>query len=164
MNNCKNVYYNIELIYIMSTDIRYSLFSYLSEETLYQHIYPYIYNFQPKDLLCEIKQYSQYKSDLYQVYDIPVDRNVLYYDLLNYVNRRPVSCMQQNEGRENILRRHVMLKDYSAPKLLEFYTQCFSVNKMKNVETKCGVLWGLLTETERIRFIEGRLSFLERHL
>ena len=72
--------------------------------------------------------------------------------------------MQNNEGHENILRRHVMLKDYSAPKLLEFYTQYFSVHKMKDIETKCGVLWGLFTENERVRFIGRRLSFLESHL
>jgi len=148
----------------MNTDIKYYLFSKLSEEVLYQHIYPYIYHFQPKDLLCEIKQFLPKKYNLYQVYDIPFDRNVLYYDLLNYVNRRTVSSMQNNEGHENILRRHVMLKDYSAPKLLEFYTQYFSVNKMKNIETKCGVLWGLFTENERVRFIGRRLSFLESHL
>lgn len=57
-----------------------------------------------------------------------------------------------------------MLKDYSVNKILEFYTRYFSVNKMNNIETKCGVLWGLFTQNERIHFINRRLSFLESHL
>lgn len=148
----------------MEQDIKYHLFSKLSETVLYEHVYPYIYQFQPNNLLNEIRLYPCQKIELYRVYDIPIERNVLYYDLLNYMNRRTVSIIQIDKGRENILRRHHMLKDYSVNKILEFYTRYFSVNKMNNIETKCGVLWGLFTHNERIHFINRRLSFLESHL
>ena len=88
----------------------------------------------------------------------------MYYDLLSYMNRRTVSLIQIDKGRENILRRHCMLKDYTAPQLLEFYGKYFSMNQTTDIETKCGVLWGLFTPDERIRFIHRRLSFLESHL
>jgi len=148
----------------MEVEVKYHLFYKLSETILYEYIYPYIYQLQPEHLLNEIRQFPSSKRDLYRVYDIPMEQNTLYYDLISYMNRRTVSLIQIDKGHENILRRHHMLKDYSANKLLEFYTQYFSVNKMKDVETKCGVLWGLFTQDERIRFINRRLSFLETHL
>lgn len=148
----------------MDNELDYKLFSKLSDTILYENIYPYIYQFPPKELLTEIKQFSKTKMDLYRVYDLPQEKNTLYYDLLSFMNKRTVSLIQIDKGRENILRRHYMLKDYSANQLLEFYTQYFSVNKMKNIEIKCGVLWGLFTQDERISFIHRRLSFLESHL
>tara|TARA_Y100000389_G_C17465142_1_gene524827 strand:- start:47 stop:493 length:447 start_codon:yes stop_codon:yes gene_type:complete len=148
----------------MELEVKYHLFTKLSETILYEYIYPYIYQRQPQDLLNEINQFPSTKFDLYRVYDIPLEQNILYYDLISYMNRRSVSLIQIDKGRENILRRHHMLKDYSANKLLEFYTKYFSVNKMKDVETKCGVLWGLFTQDERIRFINRRMSFLESSL
>jgi len=93
----------------MEQDIKYHLFSKLSETILYEHVYPYIYQFQPNNLLNEIRLYPCQKIELYRVYDIPIERNVLYYDLLNYMNRRTVSIIQIDKGRENILRRHHML-------------------------------------------------------
>lgn len=148
----------------MDNELDYKLFSKLSDTILYENIYPYIYRFPPKELLTEIKQFPKTKMDLYRVYDLPHDQNTLYYDLLSFMNKRTVSLIQIDKGRENILRRHYMLKDYSANQLLEFYTQYFSVNKMKDIETKCGILWGLFTQDERISFIHRRLSFLESHL
>ena len=148
----------------MNNELDYKLFSKLSDTILYENIYPYIYRFPPKELLTEIKQFPKTKMDLYRVYDLPHDQNTLYYDLLSFMNKRTVSLIQIDKGRENILRRHYMLKDYSANQLLEFYTQYFSVNKMKDIETKCGILWGLFTQDERISFIHRRLSFLESHL
>jgi len=41
----------------MEQDIKYHLFSKLSETVLYEHIYPYIYQFQPNNLLNEIRLY-----------------------------------------------------------------------------------------------------------
>lgn len=148
----------------MEVEVKYHLFSKLSETIICECIYPYIYQFQSKQLLNEIRLFPSSKADLYRVYDMPMEQDILYYDLISYINRRTVSLIQIDKGHENILRRHHMLKDYSANKLLEFYTQYFSVNKMKNVATKCGVLWGLFTQDERIRFINRRLSFLESHL
>jgi hypothetical protein len=148
----------------MDNELDYKLFSKLSDTILYENIYPYIYRFPPKELLTEIKQFPQTKVDLYRVYDLPHDQNTLYYDLLSFMNKRTVSLIQIDKGRENILRRHYMLKHYSANQLLDFYTQYFSVNKMKDIQTKCGVLWGLFTQDERISFIHRRLSFLESHL
>lgn len=148
----------------MSNELDYDLFLKLSETVLYQHIYPYLYQFPPKDLLNEIQQYPNLKIELYRVYDMPGDQNILYFDLLSFMNKRTVSLMNIDKGRENILRRHFMLKNYSANELLEFYTQYFSVNKVKDIDTKCGILWGLFTNDERIRFINRRLSFLESHL
>lgn len=148
----------------MSSDLDYGLFSKLSETILYQHIYPYLYQFPPKELLNEITQYPNMKIELYRVYDMPEEQNVLYFDLLSFMNKRTVSLINIDKGRENILRRHFMLKNYSANELLEFYTQYFSINKVKDIDTKCGVLWGLFTQDERIRFINRRLSFLESHL
>ena len=131
---------------------------------LYQHIYPYLYQFPPKELLNEIQQYPNLKIELYRVYDMPEEQNILYFDLLSFMNKRTVSLINIDKGRENILRRHFMLRNYSANELLEFYTQYFSVNKVKDIDTKCGILWGLFTNDERIRFINRRLSFLESHL
>lgn len=148
----------------MHDDIQYHLFSKLSQTILYEYIYPYIYRPQPKELLTEINDFPKTRSELHRVYDLPQEQNVLYYDLLSYMNRRTISLIQMDKGRENILRRHHMLKDYSASKLLEFYIHYFSVNKMKNIETKCGLLWGLFTQNERIGFINRRLNFLESHL
>ena len=113
----------------MELEVKYHLFTNLSETILYEYIYPYIYQRQPQDLLNEINQFPSTKFDLYRVYDIPLEQNILYYDLISYMNRRSVSLIQIDKGRENILRRHHMLKDYSANKLLEFYTKYFSVNK-----------------------------------
>lgn len=148
----------------MHNNIQYHLFSKLSHSILYEHIYPYIYQPQPKELLTEIKAFPNTKKELYRVYDLPQEEDILYYDLLSYMNKRTVSLIQIGKGRENILRRHHMLKDYSASKLLEFYIHYFSVNKMKNIETKCSILWGLFTQNERIGFINRRLTFLESQL
>ena len=148
----------------MTSDLDHDLFSKLSETILYQHVYPYLYQFPPKDLLNEIQQYPNLKIELHRVYDMPQEQNVLYFDLLSFMNKRTVSLINIDKGRENILRRHFMLKNYSANELLEFYTQYFSVNKVKDIDTKCGILLGLFTQDERIRFINRRLSFLESHL
>ena len=87
---------------------------------------PYIYQPQPKELLTEIKAFPNTKKELYRVYDLPQEQDILYYDLLSYMNKRTVSLIQIGKGRENILRRHYMLKDYSASKLLEFYIPKYS--------------------------------------
>ncbi len=148
----------------MGSEVKYHLFSKLSEDTLCQCVYPYISRSQPRELLADIEQHSTSVTDLYSVYDMPIEQNTLYHDLLSFINKRSVSFIQIYPGHENILRRHTMLKNYSASKLLKFYTQCFSVNKMKNVQTKCGVLWGLFTDKERDIIINRRIRILHSQL
>lgn len=49
----------------MGSEVKYHLFSKLSEDTLCQCIYPYISRSQPRELLADIEQHSISLTDLH---------------------------------------------------------------------------------------------------
>jgi len=117
-----------------------NIFERLPEEVIINNIMPFLYRPQPKDLLLDIRSFYT-DFHLLDNYSYYYNTYCLYNDILDFINL------------ENLLVRHYNCKNLSAYQL-SFYVVCnFYTIIIKNVSGKNRILWGLMTPTERTRFI-----------
>jgi len=116
------------------------IFGYLPEEIIVNHIMPFIYEPQPKNLMSDIRSFYT-DFHLLDNYNYYYNTYCLYNDIIEFINL------------ENLLVRHYNCKKLSGYQL-SFYVVCnFYTIIIKNVSGKNRILWGLMTPTERTQFI-----------
>lgn len=116
------------------------IFGYLPEEIIINHIMPFIYEPQPKNLMSDIRSFYT-DFHLLDNYNYYYNKYCLYNDILDFINL------------ENLLIRHYNCKNYTAYHLSFYIAFNFYTRRIKNVYNKNRMLWGLMTPTERTRFI-----------
>jgi len=127
-------------------------------DVLINHIIPYTYNKQPQKLLYDLKNYIEDFSFLEEIYETEYNYGILYYDLIEYCNNNNVVEYEIDDKFINILKRHIIYKNYSKEMILDFFFykfNIFSIQKDFNelYRKKSRFLWGLLKPVERIQFI-----------
>ena len=117
-----------------------AIFGYLPEEIIINHIMPFVYHPQPKNLMSDIRSFYT-DFHLFDNYSYYYNTYCLYNDILDFINL------------ENLLLRHYNCKNLSGYDLSFYVFSNFYTIRIKNVYSKNRMLWGLMTPTERTRFI-----------
>jgi hypothetical protein len=133
-------------------------------EDIIDYIIPYTYKLQPNVIMNDIKNYSETKdliSDLYYNYWIvnleepePEHKYWIINDLFLFLNNDKATMFGYTDNFYNTFRRN------------QYLQSCESINSyVSNLETKpvdsqLNILWSLLMPKERIEFI---VSFQERN-
>ena len=120
-------------------------------ELIREHIAPFTYNLQPKQLLSDIRSFHTDMGIINNFYVIFLNRKILLYDLIQYCNggeEPPVYTM--SERYETIVRRHSQIKNKTLTWLIEYFMCYFHTNREKR---NIIFLFGLLTPSERTEFI-----------
>ena len=68
----------------------------LPDELLVNHIYPHLYQVQPKKLLVDIRSYVSDLELLSEVYNTEFNEVILFNDMVNFVTRRSLSIQMMN--------------------------------------------------------------------
>jgi RNAse (barnase) inhibitor barstar len=114
------------------------------------HIIPYTYSVQPKELLEDIRSYYDTKKIIEKIYfnsfydDFFIDDKVNKCWLIN-----DLFAFENNHNFYNIFSRNIMLKkDYEKNK--------FFIGNLENkkIEIQINIFWGLFTPEERNEFID----------
>ena len=126
-------------------------FSKLPEDIIIEKIMPFVYNFQPKCLLRDIRSFTTDYSivkDMYEIYYNPI---IFFNDITMFCHEK---CGHQEHipslgGIEYIFYRSIKFKDKPATYVIEYIKSI-----QKNVKWRhCRLVWGLFTPEERTRFI-----------
>ena len=134
--------------------------SLIPNDILINHIIPYTYKKQPQKLLYDLKNYIEDFRFLEEIYETQYNYGILYYDLLEYCNNGPPFEYEFNDKFINIIRRHIIYKNYSNIMVCNYIFYKFNVfyvelnNDLDDIYIKKSrFLWGLLKPVERIQFI-----------
>jgi len=124
----------------------------LPKHLIYKHIIPYTYRTQPKNLQIDIINYRRDINLLESRYYTHYNAFILLIDLLNF-NEFSVVTRVLNEKLEEVLRRHIILRDYSKTELLDFVKIMLLVRDIR-IERYIKLIWCLMNIKERNIFIE----------
>jgi len=124
-------------------------------DVIVNHILPYTYNPQPKNLLLDIRSYVNDYALVESVYITQYNEFVLLHDLKKYCGAYLNPYFGMNNNFYSILRRHVSIKNQSEETLINMVRNNFQRNLEINTERKVKFVWGLLTPTERTDFINN---------
>ena len=125
-----------------------SIFSKLPEEVIVNHVMPFAYKIQKKDLLKDIQHYNMDLNSCRIFYDW----NSLLRDMIHFINLN----LKTRFGRINaitIFKRIYALKDKSDREINEFINKFSVLDKDTYVnKRKARQLFGLLNRYERVEF------------
>jgi hypothetical protein len=132
--------------------MKYKYIKLLPEEIIINNIIPYTYNIQEKDLLFDIKNYTNDLNLIKIPYTYDYNFHILLHDLIQFCNNRLTPLYDVDEKFYNIIKRHIKYKDYN--KILINDLLFFKINTFNgNILKKIRFLWGLFTPIERTQFI-----------
>lgn len=134
----------------------------LPEHLIYKHIIPYTYRKQPIDLQIDIINYKRDINLLESRYYTHYNAFILLIDLLNF-NEFSVVTRVLNEKLEEVLRRHIILRNYSKTELLDFVKKILLVRDVR-IERYIKLVWCLMDIKERNIFIERYILSDELYL
>lgn len=123
------------------------------------NIMPYAVRPQPPELLRDIRSFHTDLGIIGNIYHTQFNDVVFYTDLMYFVNNRSLSSNETNPNYENILRRHISLKNATNKKIVDcfhnfFQSLSFATNlNEKEIIQRNRALFGLLTPEERTHFI-----------
>jgi hypothetical protein len=127
-------------------------------EIIINHILPYTYRPQSKELMQDIRSYYVDNSFLENAYTFDINENILMNDISKFCSGRN-DYLYFNENNklppklEHILRRNYTMSKFTNYELYNFVTQVLYVhNPIANVN-KIKLLFALLNPIERTRFI-----------
>lgn len=134
----------------------------LPKHLIYKHIIPYTYKKQSKDLQIDIINYRRDIKLIESRYYTHYNAFILLIDLLNF-NEFSVVTRVLNEKLEEVLRRHIILRNYSKLELLDFIKKILLVRDVR-IERYIKLVWCLMDIKERNIFIERYILSDELYL
>ncbi len=139
----------------MSENVEMSpLFKQIPLTVLTEHIMPFARRPQSKELLRDIRSFNIDIGIIENIYHSHYNDAVLFDDLIFYVNNRSLSANETDPRYENILRRHINLKDASNKEIVNCFHNYFK-RPLSDADLvqRNRMLFGLLTPEERTHFI-----------
>lgn len=134
----------------------------IPKHLIYKHIIPYTYRKQSKDLQIDIINYKRDIKLIESRYYTHYNAFILLIDLLNF-NEFSVVTRVLNEKLEEVLRRHIILRNYSKLELLDFIKKILLVRDVR-IERYIKLVWCLMDIKERNIFIERYILSDELYL
>ena len=138
---------------IMDLELFTKLQSNIPEDVVINHIVPYTYERQKKEILQDIRtHYSDYQL-LNDWYTYGYNEAICFNDLLRFCNNCIVPIRFNKKWYEIVLKRHIMFSNSSEEVLTEYIIDKFYFTAYEMISPKIRFIWGLLTPIERTRFI-----------
>lgn len=126
-----------------------SIFSRLPEEVIVNHVMPFAYKIQKKDLLKDIQHYNTDLNSCKMFYDW----NSLLIDMIHFINLNQKWSSFGSINAIPIFKRLYALKDKSDREINEFINKFSVLDKDINInKRKARQLFGLLNRYERVDF------------
>jgi hypothetical protein len=121
---------------------------------LTEHIMPFARQPQSMELLRDIRSFNGDLGIIENIYHSQYNDVVLYDDLMFFVNNRSLSANETNPRYQNILRRHIKLKNASNKEIVNCFQNYFK-RPLSDADLvqRNRMLFGLLTPEERTHFI-----------
>ena len=127
---------------------------------LIEHIMPYARMPQSRELLRDIRSFSEDIGIIDNMYHSQYNDEVLFNDLMYFVNNRSLSATETNPKYQNILRRHTSLKNASNKDIVHCFHKYFKRPLLtEEVSHRNRLLFGLLTPEERTEFINKYILY-----
>ena len=119
-------------------------------DVIINHIIPFTYKPQPKNLLRDIRSFYHDYQMLDNYYTFDSNNMILIHDLVRFCNNNRDLLTETLTGFYVILRRHFHFKTRDPVRYIitQFYDNIHS-----NIDKKTKFLWGLFTPRERTAFI-----------
>jgi hypothetical protein len=138
------------------------LFRTLPIDIIREHIIPFTYLPQKKELLRDIQSFQKDLSFIENLYFTEFNDNVLLIDLIRFCSNNHVAPFHGiHIIYEKFLRRNFTLSNKTCTYINEFVFSVFHSTIAMKPNKKIKFLWGLLTPTERTRFINKILDNLQ---
>jgi len=125
----------------------------LPDDLNINHILPFTYEPKPDKLLLDIRSFKYDFSFLDNIYSTEYNYLLLLYDLLIFCNNGIFPTYGLEKKFNLIVKRHIQYEKMKAHELKLFIYFNFNSNINNNYHRKIKFLWGLLTPSERNRFI-----------
>jgi hypothetical protein len=125
----------------------------IPEDVVINHIVPYTYKPQKRELLQDIRTYYNDSQILTQWYEYGYNEAICFNVLLRFCNNCIVPIRFNKKWYEIILNRHIMFSNSSSDFLIEYINSHFYFRRNQTISPKIRFIWGLLTPVERTRFI-----------
>lgn len=125
----------------------------LPNDVLINHIIPYTYSPQNRELLLDIRSFKTDLDFTESTYLTLYNEFILLHDVIKFCNNKKYPVFNIDAKFENILRRGFMLKHMNEPMLTYHIFQHYHRDMNTNSMRKIRRLWGLLLPRQRSRFI-----------
>lgn len=123
----------------------------LPEDIVIQHIMPYTYRKQPRQLLFDIRNYYDDYALVDEYYNHNYNQCMWLNDMICFFTLPHFHSTKK--GIDKILRRHIHYKNKEDYMLVEIAIEQYYRKIADNAERKVRFLWGLLLPVERTQFI-----------
>ena len=130
----------------------------LPYDVIINHILPYTYETQPKQLLNDIQSYVKDYSLVYDIYMTQFNHFILLRDLLRFCKINLTLSYGIVNVFEYILRRHFSICNKCDECLITMVRCNFHKQLDNHTERKIKTIWGLLTAGERTNFINKYIN------
>jgi hypothetical protein len=127
----------------------------IPEDVVVNHIIPFTYEKQPANLLQDIRSFYTDFSTLENAYSYHYNFSILFHDLICFCNRSRIPNYNMNDFFGIVLKRLFKLQTWEYDKLNVFVFVLFHRDAVVHPLRKIRFLWGILTPTERTRFINN---------
>jgi len=119
----------------------------IPDDIIINHIIPYTYNIQPKELLMDIKSFYIDYNIINNVYIFDYNNVILLRDLLFFTE------IYEYKKLINIFKKHIFLKNYLNTRIYNYIINNIELNIKINTVRKVRFLIGLMTPFQRTQFI-----------
>jgi len=116
-------------------------------DDIINHIIPYTYNIQPKELLIDIKSFYNDYNIINNVYMFDYNNIILLRDLLFFTG------IYEYKKLINIFKKHIFFKNYFNTQICNYIINNIELNIKINTVRKVRFLIGLMTPLQRTQFI-----------
>ena len=121
----------------------------IPDDIIINHIIPYTYNIQPKEILMDIKSFYVDYNIINNVYMFDYNGIILLRDLLFF------NEIYEYKKLINIFKKHIFFKNYSNTQIYNYIINNIELNIKINTIRKVRCLIGILTPFQRTKFINN---------
>jgi hypothetical protein len=130
----------------------------IPQEIINNFIIPYTYELKPQKLLLDILTFQEDYNIIKNLYAFSYNYSILLYDLVRFCNSNTYIHESIDITFKNIVKRNIVLSNYTNKKITFYIHEIFHENKRRNrILPRIKFLWGLLTQSERTEFINMHL-------
>jgi|UniRef100_A0A6C0D2B2 hypothetical protein len=126
---------------------------YLPDDIIINHVIPYTYLPQPKELLLDIRSFTSDLDFVDMNYMTLYNEYILLHDLIKFCNNKKYPVFDIDVKFENIFRRSFYIHKMDESDLLHHIFINYHRDMNNNILRKTRILWGLLSPIQRCRFI-----------
>jgi len=119
----------------------------IPDDIIINHIIPYTYNIQPKELLMDIKSFYIDYNIINNVYIFDYNNVILLRDLLFFTE------IYEYKKLINIFKKHIFFKNYLNTRIYNYIINNIELNIKINTVRKVRFLIGLMIPFQRTQFI-----------